>query len=193
VNQSLSVVDILEFGFLGSMLPIFIHKTIRMALDFGTFRNWRQVEATLDKLDIEKPTARSSFATDNRNVKVRFSYQYGNAQFQGSSVAVPDLGPFPLLQYSPATYRPLEEIFQSTKRIHAWVDPDRPERAVLMKVSIRPYVLGMLAMAACFAGLSYFVGMMGWSESDLLKIGVAALGIYLILLYWMNWLKQRPF
>ena len=93
--------DVLCFGFMASLVPIFVHKWTRMALDFSSFSRWRPVEATLEELTVEKIGGKGPLVADNRNVKVRFSYYYGSAQFQGDSVAIPDLVPFPLLQYSP--------------------------------------------------------------------------------------------
>lgn len=175
--------------FLAATPLVFVHKAIRMAVDFWSFSDWRQIEASIDYLDLTKPGGRQAFAAGNRLVKVRFSYHYGNAAFQGSSVAIPDLAPFPITQYSPTTYQPLEAVFQSTKLMHAWVDPNRPERAVLREVSIRPYLLGAVAMTVCFLGIGYYL-IDTVSRRDMGEIGALALIIYLLSLYWSARLKR---
>lgn len=185
--------DIFCFGFVTALIPIFIHKWLRMALDFWSFSGWRPVEATLEALSIEKVGGKGPFRADNRNVKVRFTYLYGNAQFQGNSVAIPDLVPFPLLQYSPRIYAPLQEIFQTTKQIQGWVDPDHPERAVLRAVAPWPYVLGGAAMAVCFTLMGYYLGVMALPKADVPKIGVVALALYLLILYWSYRFKRTSF
>ena len=183
--------DIFCFGVVVALVPIFVHKWVRMILDFWSFSRWRPVEATLEDLQVDLVGRKGPLAPDNRNVKVRFSYQYGNARLQGNSVAIPDLVPFPILQYSPSTYAPLQEIFQTTKRIQGWVDPDHPERAVLREVSPRPYFVGGAGVGVCFAGMGYYLGISVLPAADLPEIGTTALVIYLAALYWSCRFKSK--
>lgn len=182
--------DILCFGFLAALVLIFVHKWVGMLLDFWSFSRWHEIEATLEDLKIEKVGRNGPLARANRNVKVRFSYRYGNAQFQGDSVAIPDLVPFPIIQYAPGTYQPLDEVYRTTKRMRGWADPDRPDRAVLRDVSPGPYLLGGVAMVICFAGIGYYLGITALPTADLPKIGGTALVIYLAVLYWSYRFKR---
>ena len=181
--------DILCFSFVAALPLVFLHKVIRMAVDFWSFSDWRQIEVSIDDLELTRPGSRQAFAAENCLVKVRFSYYYGNASFRGNSVAIPDLAPFPITQYAPATYQPLEAIYQSTKRMHAWVDPNHPERAVLRQVSVRPYVLGTVAMTVCFLGVGYYL-IDTVSRRDMEEIAALGLVIYLLGLYWSYRLKR---
>ena len=181
--------DFLSFSFLAALPLVFLHKVIRMAVDFWSFSDWRQIEVNIDDLELTKPAGRQAFTADILLVKVRFSYHYGNASCQGNSVAIPDLAPFPITQYGPATYQPLEAIYGSTKRMHAWVDPKHPERAVLRQVSVRPYLLGTVAMTVCFLGLGYYL-IDTVSRTEMEEIGALALVIYLLGLIWSNRLKR---
>lgn len=173
--------DIVVFGAFASFALVFVHKVIRMTVDFMSFSGWRQVEATLIDLDVKMPPRR--LVTDSRVVKVRFTYQYGSAEFQGSSVAIPDLAPFPIQQYAASTYQPLEEIYKTTKRMHAWINPGNPDRAVLREVSIYPYAFCALVMAVCFAGAGYFLDLSSLPRTAILEIGAFATVFYLLWLF----------
>lgn len=170
----------LAFGFMVGMALVALHKLLRLLLDGSTVDRWTRVEAQLEALSITLPPKRLS--SDLRMVWARYSYSLGGVTYQGRSISVLDLPPFPLNQYRASIYQPLEEIFKTTKRVHASVDPARPSRAVLLETPMGWYEAGALFIVVSVPGLFYWLDVFTLPGTILATIGAIGAGLYLLVL-----------
>lgn len=170
----------LAFGFVAGMALAALHKLLRLLLDGNAVDRWTRVEAQLEDLSITMPGRR--MVSSSRIVRARYSYDYGGVSYQGYSVSVLDLLPFPIYMCTASVYQPLEEIFKTTKRIHAWVDPSRPSRSVLLEVQTGWYMVGALFIIVSTPALFYQVDVFTLPGTLLATIGGIGVGLYLLVL-----------
>ncbi|HEV2321913.1 MAG TPA: DUF3592 domain-containing protein [Gammaproteobacteria bacterium] len=170
----------LAFGAVVGIALMALHKLVRLLLDRNATDRWTRVEAQLEDLSITMPPKRMS--SDLRLVWARYSYSFGGVSYQGRSVSVLDLLPFPINQYRESVYQPLEEIFKTTKRIHVSVDPVRPSRAVLLEVPMGWYIAGGLFIVVSVPGLFYQLDVFTLPNTILATIGAIGVGLYVSVL-----------
>lgn len=170
----------IAFGAVVGIALMALHKLVRLLLDRNAVDRWTRVEAQLEDLRITIPPKRMN--SDLRLVWARYSYSFGGVTYQGRSISVLDLLPFPINQYRAAIYQPLEEIFKTTKRIHVSVDPARPSRAVLLETPMGWYVSGGLFIVVSVPALFYQLDVFTLPNTILATIGGIGLGVYLSVL-----------
>ena len=170
----------IAFGAVVGIALMALHKLVRLLLDRNAVDRWTRVEAQLEDLRITMPPKRMN--SDLRLVWARYSYSFGGMTYQGRSISILDLLPFPINQYGASVYQPLEEIFKTTKRIHASVDPTRPSRAVLLEASTGWYKAIGLFIVISVPALFYRADVFTLPDAILATIGAIGLGVYLSVL-----------
>ena len=170
----------LAFGFMAAMALAALHKLLCILRDQGAVDRWTRVEAQLEDLRIIMPPRR--LTSDLRVVWARYRYAYGGVSYEGYSISVLDLLPFPIYTCTASVYQPLEEIFKTTKSIHASVDPAYPSRSVLLDASTGWYQIGALFIIVSVAGLFYQLDVFTLPGTILATVGAIGVGLYLSLL-----------
>lgn len=172
----------LAFGCVAGLALAALHKLLRLLLDGIAVDRWTRVEAQLEELSITMPSHRQRMVSSSRIVRARYSYSFGGVSYQGYSVSVLDLLPFPIYVCTASVYQPLEEIFKTTKSIHASVDPAHPSRSVLLDASTGWYQIGALFIVVSVPGLFYQVDVFTLPGTILATIGAIGIAVYLLLL-----------
>lgn len=179
----------IAFGAVVGIALMALHKLVRLLLDRNAVDRWTRVEAQLEDLRITMPPKRMS--SDLRVVWARYSYSFGGMTYQGRSISVLDLLPFPINQYRAAVYQPLEEIFKTTKRIHASVDPANPSRAVLLETPMGWYIAGGLFIVVSVPAIFYQLGFFTLPSTVLATTGAIGVGLYLSVLMFSHKVGMR--
>ena len=96
--------------------------------------DWVEVPARLEQVDLHRSS--SSEGSDTLSIAARYTYRFGGLDYSSDRVDFHP-GADNLGDYHERQYRRLNQALQAGRTVSAWVDPERPENAVLVR-ELRP-------------------------------------------------------
>ncbi len=121
-------------------------------------RNWEPIQARVESVGVRAPSVAIPLALD----LVEVNYRY---DFEGQSYVGQRFGPHGLLESHKASLAFVASV-QADPLITIWIDPDRPESAMVHRdLNWNVVALSLPALVFCFLGaLMVMTGMVIWND-----------------------------
>ena len=133
-------------AFCSGSLPLFIHKTLNVARYGRAIKRWPRVDATIGEVSAS-PQFVLGFDYDYWNIDVSYAYQYNATPYAGRYISVMDIPPKMLAIYDGSMKRRLEEIRNTGGMTKVYVNPAKPEFAVLLDIDTRGFLTRAVGLA----------------------------------------------
>ena len=179
--------DFLYIAALGSALLIFGFGGLALLLAWLPTRRWVTAEARLQVLEVT-PRA-GKYVRMDPTVKARYTYTYKSRSYEGTRISVFEVRPRLFNGYDPTALRLLDESLIVEEPVTIKLDPERPQRSVLLDLPVRGHLLASSIVGIiCGVAVAFTTHQDPSTDSIAAGWGIAGIALLISLLFRKGWM-----